>query len=274
VLLAVIGALALAASAQAKDLVLDLPAHVIVQTYPLPGPNDLDRCLGASFVEFPDIRGAKSYRIVATDVRYGQGTQERYGPPFPADHFDYGSVQSHAHWDAPPGFHRVWYSANSTGKGCAQAILGLEGQWKLVSAKVNMSQKFKERLERKDPEECKVKLDGVKVKLPGSPGRLMAIVRRAGHVTVQDPWVGDQPYNLHLNSFATKGSVITTGPKSVVTIGTLDGNSVNIGPGMKVRIDPGRQTIEVLERTKGDKTVPHPRPLRIRTSSCTLSSRG
>jgi hypothetical protein len=136
--------LALPASAQAKDLVLDLPAHVIVETFPLPGPNDPDRCLGASFVEFPEIRSAKGYRIVATDVRYGQGTQERYGPPFPADHHDYGSVQRHAHWDAPAGFHRVSYSAYSSPRGCADAILALEGQWKLVSAKVNMTAKFKD----------------------------------------------------------------------------------------------------------------------------------
>ena len=76
-----LAALPLAASAQAKDLVLDIPAHVIIETFPLPGPNDPDRCLGASFVEFPEIGNAKGYRIVATDVRYGQGTQERYGPP-------------------------------------------------------------------------------------------------------------------------------------------------------------------------------------------------
>jgi hypothetical protein len=172
--------LALPASAQAKDLVLDLPAHVIVETFPLPGPNDPDRCLGASFVEFPEIRSAKGYRIVATDVRYGQGTQERYGPPFPADHHDYGSVQRHAHWDAPAGFHRVSYSAYSSPRGCADAILALEGQWKLVSAKVNMTAKFKERVDdahKEKPKVCAIKGNVEHVKLKGAT---KIIIRRAG----------------------------------------------------------------------------------------------
>jgi hypothetical protein len=82
--------LVLASAAQARDHVLELPAHVIVETSPAPGPNDPNRCLGASFVEFPEIKNAKGYHVVATDVKYGQGRQERFGPPFPADHHKYG----------------------------------------------------------------------------------------------------------------------------------------------------------------------------------------
>jgi hypothetical protein len=58
-------------------------------------------------------------------VKYGAGTMDMVGPPFPADHRVYGP----AHWDAPAHFHRFALSAASTGQGCDQVILGLEKQW-------------------------------------------------------------------------------------------------------------------------------------------------
>jgi hypothetical protein len=124
-----IAALALAGSAQAKGGEYDLPVHIIVETFEAPGLNDKGRCLGASSVEFPEIRGAKGYRVVTKDVKYGAGTMNQVGPAFPADHRVYGP----AHWDAPAGFHRFALSAGSTGQGCAQMILGLEGQWQSTS---------------------------------------------------------------------------------------------------------------------------------------------
>jgi hypothetical protein len=73
-----------------EDREYDLPVHIIVETFEAPGPNDKGRCLGASSVEFPEIRNAKSYRVVTKDVKYGAGTMDQVGPPFPADHRVYG----------------------------------------------------------------------------------------------------------------------------------------------------------------------------------------
>jgi hypothetical protein len=95
---------------------------IIVETFAAPGPNDKDRCLGASSVEFPEIPNAKGYRVIAKDVKYGAGTMDQVGPPVPADHRVYGP----AHWDAPAHFHRFALSAASTGQGCAQVILGAQ----------------------------------------------------------------------------------------------------------------------------------------------------
>jgi hypothetical protein len=264
-----IAVLLLAASAQAKDLVLDLPAHIDIETFPAPGPSDKDRCIGASFVEFPEIRNAKSYQVTVKDVKYGQPMMDPVGPPFPADHHS----DFPAHWNAPRGFHRFALSGASTGQGCAQAILGLEGQWQIVSAKVNMTQKFSQRFRRKDPEQCKVELEGMEIKVKPSFDRVMVIGRRGGRVTMQDPFVGNQQMNVYKNAFGTKGTVVTTGAKSAVSIRTLDGDEVIIGPGMKVRLNPGR-SIEILERTKGSKELPRAPHYKIRTDGCTLSSRG
>jgi hypothetical protein len=74
----------------------------------------------------------------------------------------------------------VSYSAASTPRGCAQAILALEGQWKLVSATVNMTNKFKERVDdahKEKPKACAItgKVEHVKLK-----GATKTIIRRVG----------------------------------------------------------------------------------------------
>jgi hypothetical protein len=102
-----VAALTPVAAAQAKVGEYDLPVHIIVETFAAPGPNDEDRCLAASSVEFPEIRNAKSYQVTVNDVKYGAGTMDPVGPPFPADHRVYGP----AHWDAPDRFHRFALSA-------------------------------------------------------------------------------------------------------------------------------------------------------------------
>jgi hypothetical protein len=246
-------ALALAASAQAKDLVPDLPAHLIVETFPLPGPNDPERCIGASFVEFPEIRNAKGYRIVATDVKYGAGTQERSGPPFAADHFDYGSIQSHAHWDAPAGFHRVWYSAASTGKGCAQAILGLDGQWKIVSAKVNMTAKFQKRVDKahKDgPKACAIKGSVEHVKLKGAT---KTIIRRpGGRIFVTREGSGVRA-RVTTGTVEMPGSVVETGSDSWIQI-TNGSDSFVLGPHVKIRVTSSG--FDILEHPRNPPPPP------------------
>jgi hypothetical protein len=250
-----LAALSLAGSAQAKDLVLDLPAHVIVETFPLPGPNDPDRCLGASFVEFPEIRNAKGYRIVATDVRYGQGTQERYGPPFPADHHDYGSVQRHAHWDAPAGFHRVSYSAYSSPRGCADAILALEGQWKIVRATVNMTNKFKERVDdahKEKPKVCAIKGNVEHVKLKGAT---KIIIRRAGGEVWATREGSGVRARIPTSTIETPGTIVETGKGSWLQIaGPSGADSVVIGPHVKIRITSSG--FDVLEHPRSTPAPP------------------
>jgi hypothetical protein len=267
---AVIAALVLAGGAQAKDLVLDLPAHVIVETFPAPGPNDKYRCIGASFAEFPQIRSAKSYQVVLKDVKYGQPMMDPVGPPFPDDkHSDYP-----AHWDAPPGFHRFALSGASTGQGCAQAILGLEGQWQIVSAKVTMTGRFVQRYKRNRPV-CKGKVDGENVKLKFSLDRYMVVKARGGTVRVEDPDEPGRNGRVTTTTWADKGTIVTTGTKSAVEIFTYGGDRYLFGSGMKLRVNPGK-SIEILERTKGIRPWPDPAQgePRVRTDTCTLSARG
>jgi hypothetical protein len=236
--------LSLAGSAQAKTGEYDLPVHIIVETFEAPGPNDKGRCLGASSVEFPEIRNAKSYRVVTKDVKYGAGTMDQVGPPFPADHRVYGP----AHWNAPAGFHRFALSAGSTGQGCAQVILGLEGQWQIVSAKVSMNKKFHRNVDEvrdKDvPKVCAIKGNTEHVRLSGST---KTIIRRSGgRIWVTREGSGVRA-RVTTGTVEMPGTVVETGSDSWIQI-TNGSDSFVLGPHVKIRVTSSG--FDILERPR------------------------
>jgi hypothetical protein len=244
----VLAVLGVAPAAQAAPGEYDLPVHIIVETFPLPGPNDKDRCLGASSVEFPEIPNAKGYRVITKDVKYGAGTMDQVGPPFPADHRVYGP----AHWDAPAHFHRFALSAASTGQGCAQVILGLEKQWQIVSAKVSMNKKFQKRVDEvrdKDvPKVCAITGSDETVRLKGATKTI--IKRSGGEIYVIRERSGVRQ-RVTTGTVERPGTIVETGKDSWIQI-TNGSDSFVLGPHVKIRVTSSG--FDILERPR------HPPP--------------
>jgi hypothetical protein len=241
-----LAALGLAPAAQAAPGEYDLPVHIIVETFALPGPNDKDRCLGASSVEFPEIPNAKGYRVITKDVKYGAGTMDQVGPPFPADHRVYGP----AHWDAPARFHRFALSAASTGQGCAQVILGLEKQWQIVSAKVSMNKRFQKRADEvRDedvPKVCAIEGNDEHVKLKGATKTI--IKRSGGRIWVTYEWSAVRQ-RVTTGAVAGPGTIVETGKDSWIQIAdTSGGESFVLGPHVKIRVTSSG--FDILERPR------------------------
>ncbi|HEX7300279.1 MAG TPA: hypothetical protein VF257_14880 [Solirubrobacteraceae bacterium] len=264
---ALAGTVALPSSAAAK-LAFNLPAQIfkVFDTSAKTGV-DKNRCEAVVFVEFPKIAHAVGYRIVVKDT--GNGSLDDYvAPPF--DTYGRGFI---AKFPPPDPFARFFVGAYSTGEGCAAADANTESR-QIVEAKVSLDKPFEKRFKRilKPPWKRAYKPGERTVKL--SPrGRRKVIVRRLGEVTTIDKGT-NQPINVFTNRYATSGAIVKTGANSVVQIGSLDGNSVLVGPHMTVRIT--NDGIEILEAPR------HVRPWRVtshddykvQTDNAVLSSRG
>lgn len=278
VALGVVLVAAAAPVAAADNATFKLPAHIIIETNPIPEPEYPSACAGYVFAEFPHIRGAVSYAVTLDDTQFWYDGTKAGAPPFADDDFRYGDSR----WVAPAGSHRFALSGGSTSSGgCEQVILGLEGRWMITDAKVSMSETFTERWE-KPAMECRY--DTIT-----SVHEPVVIGRRGGTFLLRrfggDAFLlGEDGVKQRLHNEIRSGSVVVeVGPKSLVRVTDfLDrrGHAIAIGPGTKVRLTPGKP-IKILETTPGmglgsvPKRYSLPflrRP--VRTNSCVLAVRG
>jgi hypothetical protein len=259
---------ALPASAAAK-LEFNLPAQIF-KVFDESGRSDVDpeRCQAIVFVEFPKIKHAVGYRIVVR--RTDLNTLEDYvAPPF--DDIGRGFI---TRFPPPNGFARFFIGAYSTPDGCSTADAETEVA-KIASAKVSLDKKFQKRFKKaeKPPLKCAYKPGERTVDLGPRGGRKI-IVRRRGTVTTTEKGTR-QPTNLATNRYAVSGTIVKTGPGSIVRIAALNGSGVLVGPNTTVRItDKG---LEVLEQPKVFKPWKLDTPgqdYKVRTCSAVLSARG
>ena len=183
-------------------------------------------------------------------MKYGAGTMDMVGPPFPADHRVYGP----AHWDAPAHFHRFALSAASTGQGCAQVILGLEKRWQIVSAKVSMNKKFQKRVDEvRDedvPKVCAITGNEEHVKLKGATKTI--IKRSGGEIYVIREGSGVRQ-RVTTGTVERPGTIVETGKDSWIQItDTSGGGTFVLGPHVKIRVTSSG--FDILERPR------HPPP--------------
>jgi hypothetical protein len=227
-----------------------LPSHITIETRKFSFPNDPHRCVAWAFAEFPKIRGAKGYEVTVADTVHG--TRETYsGPLFPDDHWD----DYPAHYDVHDGFHWFALSGYSVGSGCADAILGLEGDYKIVRAKVSLEKAYQRRL-RPPRRGWKVRRchgPGQSPRL-GKPGGKLLLIKIGGAEAGAIIKSENVPRSsIGQGTFVTEASILETNRRSAVMIQDrfsgdwTTGGAVVIGPGMKVRIQPGKR-IEVLHR--------------------------
>jgi hypothetical protein len=249
-------------------LEFNLPAQIF-KVFDKSGVTDVDknRCEAVVFVEFPKIKNAVSYRIVTKDSRTGD-VEDYVAPPF--DTYGRGFI---AKFPPPDGFGRFFVGAYSTGEGCASADANTEST-KIVEAKVSLNKAFEKRFKRiLRPPWKRAYAPGERiVKLTPQSGRKV-IVRRLGEVTSIDKGT-NQPITVFTNRYATSGTIIKTGPNSVVQIGALDGNSVLVGPNMTVRIiDQGIEIVAAPRHIRPWHVDPHGQ-YQVRTDNAVLSARG
>jgi hypothetical protein len=273
-----------------------LPSHITIETVPLPGDNDPNRCVGWAFAEFPIIRGAKRYELTVLNTR--AGTRKTYsgsGPKFPDDSWD----DYPAHFDVHKGHHWFALSGYSTGAGCADAILAFEGAYKIVRSRVTKDTEDKqEEKPACDTESVytrdelkKAKPRGIKVDLPipglDTRGKRVIVKRRGpGQVFTIDPG-SNQPVNLMNNRYMTEGRIITDPQGGFVQIGLpfTTKKSFLVAPGMTIEIKNGKARIleydpsgwstkkvhEFLEESVRKGGCPD---TNVRTNSSVLSVRG
>ena len=152
----------------------------------------------------------------------------------------------------------------STGRGCAEADAGTEGP-QIAEATVRMDRRYERRFKKveREPYKCALRPGEPTMRL-GPPSDRWVVVRRQGTVTSTEK-DSNQPVNVATNRFAGPGTTIKTGRNSVVSIGSLDGNSVLIAPETTVRLT--RTGFEVLDtpRQTSFKLTRSGREYKVRT---------
>ena len=267
---AVLMGAALPAAAQAK-LEFNLPAQIYTHLdTSAASANDKERCDAVLFVEFHLIPRAVSYRIVVEYPAQPGRRDEFIAPPYETTGFT-------AKFPPPAGFARFNVGAYSTGAGCPAAIAETNGKVKIVSARVSLDKPFERRFKKVD------KPPWICGYLPGSRSVKLAkyfgdsrkiIVRKRGTITTTEE-DSNQPVNLHTNRYAETGTIIKTGPDSIVKIGALNGSSALVGPNTWVRItDSGFDVIKQPKRP-GFHVPDRPgQDYKVRTCSSVTSARG
>jgi hypothetical protein len=280
---AVVGAVALvalvgAASGAEPKLVFNLPAAIIyVQDKSFASENDKNRCQVATFVEFPKITRAVSYKIIVRLPKQNNREMQFVAPPFETTGFT-------ARYRPTKDFARFSIGAYSTGEGCAAALGVTAGTAVIVSAKVSLDEAFTQRFREssKPPYRCVASPDKRSLSLKTLFGSLsdprFVIVRRLGSVTSIDKG-SKQPVSVFTNRYATAGTTIKTGPNSVVQIGAVTGGdgggrSVLVGPNTTVRLT--NTGFEILESSGGGFKINRPPgpDYKVQTDCAVLSARG
>lgn len=235
---------------------------------------DPERCAVGMFLEFPKVPHAKSYEIVVRFPKQGGRTQQYLAPPFE-------DSQWTRKWPAPSGFARFFLGAYSTPKGCADGLAQMAGNAEIVSARVSLDRVFTKRFKQVDkpPRECAYDEDEKHVKLRGASSLLlggdhrMIIVRHQGVVDSIEKG-SNQPVHVLTNRYAGPGTIIKTGPDSIVKIGTLGGEAVLMGPNSTVRLTKGGFTVLKMPKHGIYRVAKRPDKFRVRTCNAVLSARG
>ncbi len=261
----------------ADEFTIKLPASVQIETKERPGPNDPDRCWVYAFARVPHIRLAKGYRVAVDDTSSFNRDAIYNGPPFPDDDFRYGDD-----WPVPPDFHQFALSGGSTGQGCAQAILMVEGRWVIVSARVSMKQKFSDRY--KEPfEECLRRApkprrlaEPIVVGKPGEPIGVQRVGKQGKVTVTEDEAVLDWENTVKPEWWGDGEApmLIKTDANAIARVVDGDGRGIIIGPNMTVRITPG-EPFQVVKQGKGSfDSLSGVRPITddVDTPKCTIAT--
>jgi hypothetical protein len=200
------------------------------------------------------IPHAKGYELTVANTRNATRVNKS-GPPFPDDHWD----DYPAHFDVHPHFHWFALSGYSTGTGCAQAILAFEGAYKIVRSRVSLERKYQRRLRppRRGYKVVRYHGPGESPRIdlpPGSWVMLRKVGRPAGALITDEH---TRRSSIGTGTFLNEETILETDRRSAVIIydkferrdwSTWTRNDgVVIGPGMKVRIVPGKR-VEVLHQ--------------------------
>lgn len=246
-----------AAPVQARELYVKLPASVQIESQKHPGPNDPERCLGYAFARFAHIRLAKGYEVAVDDTsQFDRDAVYSLVPPgpFPDDTFVWGSAE----FNVPPGHHQIALSGLSTGAGCAQAILGLEGRWRIERARVSMKGAFSNRYKRPFDECRRRKAAPRQLMRPIVLGRSLEplMVERSNskgkvYVAREDGILNwEQRINRQWTGAGLGSALVRTDGKASARITDQAGNGILIGPNMTVRIEAGARYQVVSQGSK------------------------
>ena len=123
-------------STSAATIQVDVQGEIVIETFGISLPNDPNRCVAVTFVEFAPIPGAATYTAVVANNRLN-GLHQTFStsPPYAADHYtiSFGGGITHT-FDAPGGSHRIGpLGSYSTGAGCSEASSVASGGFSLVS---------------------------------------------------------------------------------------------------------------------------------------------
>lgn len=270
-------AAALPTSAADPLISIKLPADIQIDTHPLPGLNDPDRCLGQAFARVPHIRLAKGYQVHVDDTSVFDLDLVFSGPPFPDDDHVWGVP-----WPVPAGHHQFALSGYSTPKGCADAILVIEGRWVIWKARVTMTRTFSDRY--KEPfDECRRRVAKPRVLrdpiVVGKEGEQIAIQRvgKQGTVKVaEDEAVLDWENKVDLEWWGDGEAPIRvkTDANAIARVVDANGRGIIIGPNMTVLITPGKP-YKVIKQGKGSfDSLSGVRPITndVNTPKCTIAT--
>jgi hypothetical protein len=256
---------------------IKLPATVQIDTHALPGPNDPDRCLAHAFARVPHIRLAVGYQVHVDDTSVHDLDMAFSGPPFPDDDHVWGVP-----WPVPAGHHQFALSAFSTGKGCAQAILAVEGRWVIWKARVSMNRRFTDRY-REPFDECRrrvakprVLADPIVVGAPGQPIGVQRVGKQGSVKVTEEEAILDWENQVQLEWWGDGEAplLVKTGADAIARVVDGNGRGIIIGPGMTVRITPGKP-YQVIKQGRGSfDTLSGVRPITddVATRGCTIAS--
>jgi Ca2+-binding RTX toxin-like protein len=125
----------LPANTSAAPIQIDVAGQIVVETFGVSLPNDPNRCVAVSFVEFAPVPGGTTYTAqVMNNVLHQVQTFSGGPTSFPADHYTINVGGILHTFDAPGGKHRIGpLGSYSVGTGCADAFAGASAGVSLVS---------------------------------------------------------------------------------------------------------------------------------------------
>jgi PKD repeat protein len=109
--------------------------QIVVQSFGVSLPNDPNRCVAFSFVQFAPVPGGSIYTaVIANNLLGGQHQTFSTAPPYATDHYSTVIGNTPHTFDAPAGTHWIGpLGSHSVGDGCADAEAGMTEAVTLVS---------------------------------------------------------------------------------------------------------------------------------------------
>jgi hypothetical protein len=234
---------------------------------------DPNRCVTVTFAIFPDVPNAVEYHVLV-DGRLGSEDRIGGGPPFPFDKYPVTANGQTKVLEAPGNSHWFPVGSTSSGEGCDDWDSADRFKIQEATVTIDLDGKEKPKPPPVVPPRRKLTEPLLGPVLPVGDGTLW-LENRGNIATIHPP--GGQPETIYKNA-RVRGPIIVETPANggMVEINTGSAGSSSsylIGPGAKVRLEPGKP-IELLEWTPGAKwNIPHT-PQKIRTDSAVIASRG